>query len=94
MIKKDKSLFDVEISLCVLKGKEGKTVGSVGIIRDISNLKNTERKLFDSEEKYRTIFENSAIAITLTDENEKIILSNYCLITPNSFDFKVLIAVI
>lgn len=76
MIKKDKSLFEVEISLCVLKGKEGKTVGSVGIIRDISNLKNTERKLFDSEEKYRTIFENSAIAVTLTDENEKIISWN------------------
>ncbi len=76
MIKKDKSLFDVEISLSILKGKEGKIVGSVGIIRDITNLKNTERELFDSEEKYRTIFENSAIAITLTDENENIISWN------------------
>ena len=28
---------------------------------------------FDSENKYKTIFENSAVAITLTDEHEKII---------------------
>jgi PAS domain S-box-containing protein len=76
MIRKDIGLFDVEISLCVLKGKDGKTVGSVGIIKDISKLKETERKLRNSEEKYRTIFENSAIAITLTDENEKIISWN------------------
>jgi PAS domain S-box-containing protein len=36
---------------------------------------NTE-KLIESEELYRKIFENSAVAITLTDENEKIISWN------------------
>jgi PAS domain S-box-containing protein len=76
MIKKDNGIFDVELSLCVLKGKDGKTVGSVGIIKDISKLKETERRLKTSEERYRTIFENSAIAITLTDENERIISWN------------------
>lgn len=43
---------------------------------DISKLKNIENKLIESEEKYKTIFENSAIAITITDENEKIISWN------------------
>jgi len=76
MIRKDEELFDAEISLCILKGKDGKTAGSIGIIRDITKLKNTERKLTESEEKYRTIFENSAVAITLTDENENIISWN------------------
>lgn len=76
IIRKDKGLLDVEISLCVLKGAEGKTTGSVGIIRDITKLKNTERKLIESEEKYRTIFENSAVAITLTDENENVVSWN------------------
>ncbi|KYK20731.1 hypothetical protein AYK24_09740 [Thermoplasmatales archaeon SG8-52-4] len=76
MIRKNKGLFDVELSLCVLKGKEGKTVGSVGIIKDITKLKNIERELKTSEERYRTIFENSAIAITLTDKNERIISWN------------------
>jgi len=76
MIRKDHGSFDIELSLCVLKGKEGKTVGSVGIIKDITKLKETERELKISEERYRTIFENSAIAITLTDEKERIISWN------------------
>jgi len=76
MIRKDKGTFDVEISLCTLKGAEGKIVGSVGIIKDITELKKTERKLIESEFRYRTIFENSAIAITLTDENERIVSWN------------------
>ena len=76
IIKKNQGIFDVELSLSVLKSAEGKTVGSVGIIKDISKLKITERRLKESEEKYRTIFENSAIAITLTDEKEQIISWN------------------
>ncbi len=78
MIKKNKGLLDVEISLCVLKGKYGKIAGSVGIIKDISRLKETERELKTSEEKYKTIFENSAVALTLTDEQERIISWNKC----------------
>ena len=78
MIKKNKGLLDVEISLCVLKGKYGKIAGSVGIIKDITRLKETERELKTSEERYRTIFENSAIALTLTDEKERIISWNKC----------------
>jgi PAS domain S-box-containing protein len=74
--RKDKEPLDVELSLCVLKGRETNIAGSIGIIRDITKLKNTERELIESEEKYKTIFENSAVAITLTDENEKIISWN------------------
>ncbi|HEY0087796.1 MAG TPA: PAS domain S-box protein, partial [Candidatus Lokiarchaeia archaeon] len=76
IIRKNREPLDVEISLSVLKGKDGKIVGSIGIIRDISKLKNTERKLIESEERYKTIFDNSAVAITLTDENENIISWN------------------
>ncbi len=76
MIRKNQGTLDVELSLCVLKGAEGKTFGSVGIIKDISKLKKTERELKESEERYRTIFENSAVGIMLTDENERIISWN------------------
>jgi PAS domain S-box-containing protein len=76
MVKKNHDLLDVEVSLCVLKGAEGKTVGSVGVIKDISRLKATERKLMESETKFRTVFENSAVAITLTDDKERIVSWN------------------
>ena len=76
MIRKDEKVFDVEISLCVLKGAHGKTIGSIGLFRDISKLKEKENKLVESEIKYKTIFDNTAVAITVTDENECIISWN------------------
>jgi len=76
MIKKDCGYIDVEISLCTLKGAEGKIVGSVGIIKDVTEQKKIQRELAESEEKYRTIFDNSAVAITLTDDKERIISWN------------------
>lgn len=76
MLRKNSEPFDVDISLCILKGFQGEIVGSVAIITDITELKKTEKELKESEKRYRTIFDNSAIAITLTDENEKIISWN------------------
>ena len=76
MIRKGQDPFDAEISLCILRGAHGRVTGSVGIIRDITKLKVTERRLLETEEKYRTIFDNSAVAIMLTDEKENIISWN------------------
>jgi two-component system, sensor histidine kinase and response regulator len=76
MLRKNVEPFDVDISICILKGLGGEIVGSVGIITDITELKEAEKELKESEKKYRTIFDNSAVAITLTDENEKIISWN------------------
>ena len=47
MITKDKGLLDVEVSISVLKGKKGKIAGSVGIIRDITRLKNNGAIVLD-----------------------------------------------
>ena len=50
MIKKDGSLIDVDISLSVLKDSEGKTTGSIGVIRDITERKKAEEKLKETME--------------------------------------------
>ncbi|DAC73319.1 MAG TPA: hypothetical protein DSN98_00075 [Thermoplasmata archaeon] len=76
MLRKNVEPFDVDISLCILKGIGDEIVGSVGIIKDITEQKQAEKELKESEKRYRTIFDNSAVAITLTDENEKIISWN------------------
>jgi len=76
MLRKNREPFDVDISICILKGFKGEIVGSIAIIKDITELKQTEKELRESEKRYRTIFDNSAVAITLTDENEKIISWN------------------
>ncbi|MFA5102014.1 MAG: PAS domain-containing protein [Candidatus Thermoplasmatota archaeon] len=76
MLRKNEQPFDVDISICILKGFKGEIVGSVAIITDITELKTVEKELKESEKKYRTIFDNSAVAITMTDEHEKIISWN------------------
>jgi len=72
--KKDGSVFPVNIdtSLFMLQGKPVMLV----LIWDITKRKKAEKKLRESEERYRSIFENSAVAIMLADENEKIISWN------------------
>jgi len=76
LIRKDHGPFAVELSLCVLRGEDGKNVGTLGIIKDISKLKITQNKLDDSEERFKTIFNNSAVAITVTNSKEQIISWN------------------
>jgi len=57
MIKKTGEIFDVEVSFYLLKGAGGKTVGSIGIIKDISKHKITKKKRNESDTMFRDIFE-------------------------------------
>jgi len=45
-------------------------------VNDVSEQKEAERKLRLAEERYRTIFENSAVAITMVDEQKRLISWN------------------
>lgn len=76
MLRKDQSLVDVEISISVLKDDHGNVIGSIGVMTDITERKQAEKKLIESEDRFRTIFYSSAAAITLTDEKERIISWN------------------
>ena len=76
VIKKDGSVLDVSVSISVLKDAEGNVTGSIGIMRDITQQKEAERKLRESENKTRVILEHAAAAITLIDKEERIISWN------------------
>ncbi len=75
-IKKNGVKFDVDISVTVLKTADGGKTGSIGLIHDITERKNSERQMQLAEAKYRTVFDNSAVAITVTDEDERIVSWN------------------
>ncbi len=72
--KKDGTIFPVSVSTSLFTIK-GKPV-MLTLIQDITERKKAEAKLKASEEKYRKIFENSAVAIMLTDKDENIISWN------------------
>jgi len=76
MLKGDGALIDVDISISVLMDSEGQVIGSIGVLRDISDRKRAEKVIFESEKRFRTIFENSAVSITVTDKEERIISWN------------------
>ena len=63
---------DINTSLFVQNG----TPSIFVLIWDISERKKAEELIISSERKYRTIFENSAVAIMLTDQDERIISWN------------------
>ncbi len=73
---KNQEIIDVDLSISVLKGTDGKITGSIAIIADVTERKQAQEQLKQVEENYRTLFENTAVAITVTDENENIISWN------------------
>src|ERR1017187_8944016 len=69
-------MLDVSASISVLKDGKGKVIGSIGILNDITHEKLTEHQMRESENKLRIILDNSAAAITMTDEKEQIVSWN------------------
>jgi len=76
VICKDGSLLDVSASISVLKDTKGKVIGSIGILYDVTREKLAQHQMRESENKLRIILDNSAAAITMTDEKEQIISWN------------------
>jgi PAS domain S-box-containing protein len=61
--RKDGTVIDVRITSTVRKDKKGGVEGYEGFVIDVTDRKRTEGALQDSEEKYRTVVENSLSAI-------------------------------
>ncbi len=66
----------VDTNKVPLHDSKGNVVGILGTYEDITERKEAERARQFAEERYRTIFENSAVAITMADENERLISWN------------------
>ncbi len=64
-LRKDGGLIWVDLSASTIRDADGKHVGTVGVIVDITQKKNMETKLLSSEDRYRSLCEgmNDAVAV-------------------------------
>ncbi|MGA1820168.1 MAG: PAS domain S-box protein [Thermoplasmatota archaeon] len=77
IIRKDGEALDVMVSAAPWTSETGEYLGSIGLLLDISERKNTELALRENEEKYRATVEQSAENIYIYDiETKKIVESN------------------
>ena len=72
---KEGNMLDVSISAGIYWDSHGAPVGSVHILRDITDRKMAEEALLESEEKYSTLVENSLTGIYI-DQDGKIVFAN------------------
>ena len=67
LIRKDKKVIPVEEDIVFLHNNEGNMIGAVGIIRDITERKKSEKELKKSEERYYNLIEFANVGIIVTD---------------------------
>ena len=63
--KKDGSIICLELSVSSQRDKENKMIGILSVNRDITERKQAEKKLINSEEKFRMLAESSSFAIMM-----------------------------
>ena len=73
---KNTKLFWGSISAVVVKDNKGKITEFDIIIHDISLRKEVEKELLESKELFQTVFNNTAAAITVTDQFERVVAWN------------------
>ena len=74
--RKNGETFTSFLSASVLYNEDGLPTGTMGVSRDVTQLKIVEQQLIDSEEKYRDLFENATHLIQSVDKKGNIVYVN------------------
>ena len=88
IIRKDGTKEYIEASISLKKDPSGKPMGFRGIIRDIAERKLAEQALHESEDKYRTLFDDSKEPLFITTTDGKFVDLNEAMVQLFGYDNK------
>lgn len=76
VIRKDGTTLTLEISASLVRDSKGQPTGFRGIALDVTERKQTEDALQESEERYRSLFQESLDAIVITNRKGRFVDAN------------------
>ena len=76
VIRKDGTKLTLEISASLIRNAEGQPAGFRGIALDVTERKQIEESLLETEKRYRSLFEESLDAIVITDRKGRFVDAN------------------
>jgi len=76
MLRKNNMPLEVDVSISVIKDHEGKIIGSIGVIKDITDQKIAERVLAYEHSRLQALLDNIPDSIYFKDEQNKFVLVN------------------
>ena len=79
LLAKDGRKIDVSLSISPIRGAAGEVVGAAGIARDIGQRLQAERRLRESEERFRQAFEHAPAGMSIVAADWRILQVNAAL---------------
>lgn len=76
LLRKDGGSIEVALNVSVVRDEQGVTVQTRSILRDITERKRVADELTASEEKFRRMFEDSVVAMVLTNSDGRYVQVN------------------
>jgi PAS domain S-box-containing protein len=87
LVRKDGGRYTAELNAALMRDKSGSPVGFVAVITDITERKQVEETLRESERNYRVLFESTLDGMMVIDaETLKIVLGNQAAARMYGFD--------
>jgi PAS domain S-box-containing protein len=83
---KDGPAHIVELTVSLRRGPDETPVGFRGIVHDITERKRIESALAESEERFRTLYENSTVGLYRTTPEGRVLLANPALLRMLGYD--------